>query len=312
GLNWTFVYSEAVTAGTTAALCNAYAVTMSTAGAETLTYSSGTGTNTVVCTDSATVNSGETVTSGLNYTLGTIADSTGTQPLASISGKAVVNNSTQGIAYNCDTLRGSNSLYYDADNPSGSLLACISGGTSTVTLTTGVTVSTDWGAGNSLKNDGAQNHYADIPVPSAVTPGNMHAEFNLHTGGTLPTVGLWDMFDWTNGPTAIYAQIQKTTGNAYRLKITYINGTTSVGYNTPSGTYSTMDINTTYHIIVDASATTGQLSASFLGTSSTSTGQTVSNFTPGATGMRFGEDLGSGPAAQTWYIDNITMKPSVQ
>jgi len=101
GSNWTFVYSGAVTASTTAALCNAYSVTMSTAGAETLTYSSGTGTNTVVCTGSVTVNSGETVTSGLNYTPGTITD-IATNALASISGKAVVNNSTQGtVAWSC-------------------------------------------------------------------------------------------------------------------------------------------------------------------------------------------------------------------
>ena len=93
GVTWTFVFSENVAIG---AGGNAgWAVSTSTAGAETLTYSSGAGSNTLTYTGSPTVNSGETITSGLNYTQPThgITDTAGND-LASIAGASVTNNST--------------------------------------------------------------------------------------------------------------------------------------------------------------------------------------------------------------------------
>ena len=96
GTTWTFTYDEAVQADTNAELCTDYAVTMSLAGAISLTYSSGTGTDTIVCTGSPTVASGETISSGLNYTPGSIVD-LADNALASISSRTsgFTNNSTQ-------------------------------------------------------------------------------------------------------------------------------------------------------------------------------------------------------------------------
>lgn len=90
GSTWTFTYDEAVTATTTADLCDDYAVSMSTAGAITLAYSADDGTGTVTCTGSPAVVNGETVTSGLNYTPGTIVDASA-NALALITGRAVTN-----------------------------------------------------------------------------------------------------------------------------------------------------------------------------------------------------------------------------
>ena len=94
GTTWTYVYNEAVQAATTAALCNAYTSTWTVAGAVTQAYASGTGTDTIVCTGSPAVGSGDTVSAGLDYTQGTIvAASNGTTALANISGHAVINSS---------------------------------------------------------------------------------------------------------------------------------------------------------------------------------------------------------------------------
>lgn len=98
GDTWTFTYSEIVTATDNGDMCDGYTVTMSTAGALTFTYSSGTrGSDSVfTCTGSATVLSGETISTGLDYTQGTIADNV-TNALAAIDDKTTgfTNNSTQ-------------------------------------------------------------------------------------------------------------------------------------------------------------------------------------------------------------------------
>jgi hypothetical protein len=76
GDDWTFTYSEVVTATDDGDMCDGYTVTMSTAGALTFTYLSGTrGSDSVFhCTSSSAIVSGETITSGIDYTPGTIAD----------------------------------------------------------------------------------------------------------------------------------------------------------------------------------------------------------------------------------------------
>jgi hypothetical protein len=99
GDTWTFTYDEIVTATDDGDMCDGYTVTMSTAGAITFTYASGTrGSDSVfTCTGSATVNSGETISTGLDYTQGTITD-VATNALAAIDDKTTgfTNNSTQG------------------------------------------------------------------------------------------------------------------------------------------------------------------------------------------------------------------------
>jgi hypothetical protein len=74
---------------------------MTTAGAITLSYSSGSGGSSVVCTGSPTVNSGDTVANGgVDYTTvaNGIEDAAGND-LASFTNKDVTNNSTQGTSY---------------------------------------------------------------------------------------------------------------------------------------------------------------------------------------------------------------------
>lgn len=94
GTTWTFVFSEIVSIG--AGGSAGWAVTMANAGAVTLTYASGSGSTTLVYTGNVTVYTGDTVSSGLNYTQpgNGIEDAKGND-LANISGKAVTNNTTQ-------------------------------------------------------------------------------------------------------------------------------------------------------------------------------------------------------------------------
>ena len=96
GTSWTFVYDRAMTCATTSNCCDDYAVTTSTQGAITLSYASGSTTGTIVCSGSPTVQSGETITAGLDYTTvaNGIEDDSG-DDLASINDHAVVNNSIQ-------------------------------------------------------------------------------------------------------------------------------------------------------------------------------------------------------------------------
>ena len=77
--------------------CGGFSVTMTDAGAIALTYSSGDGTSTLVYTGDVTVQSGDTVSSGLDYTQpgDGIEDADGND-LATFTGASVSNNSTQG------------------------------------------------------------------------------------------------------------------------------------------------------------------------------------------------------------------------
>lgn len=111
GVTWTFVFSEVVSIG--AGGSAGWVVTMTTAGAITLTYASGTGSTTLIYTGSPTVYSGDTVSVGLNYTQpgNGIEDAVGND-LANISGKAVVNNSTA-VSYS-DVI-----FYWGMENDSG-------------------------------------------------------------------------------------------------------------------------------------------------------------------------------------------------
>lgn len=96
GTTWTFVFDQSVSIG--AGGNSGWAVTMITAGAITLTYSSGGGSTTLVYTGGTTVNSGDTVSVGLNYTQpgNGIEATTGGADVVTFTSHAVINNSTQG------------------------------------------------------------------------------------------------------------------------------------------------------------------------------------------------------------------------
>lgn len=89
GVTYTIVFTESVKGF--AAGANGFAITPS-GGVATLTYVSGTGTNTIVFTISRPLDAAETLTA--SYTPGTITDLAGNL-LAGFSGQPVTNNSTQ-------------------------------------------------------------------------------------------------------------------------------------------------------------------------------------------------------------------------
>lgn len=108
GTSWTFAYSENVTCSTTSHCCDDFTAAMTTAGIITLSYASGSGASSVVCTGSPTVNSGDVVANGgVDYTTRAngIEDAAGND-LASFTDHAVTNNSTQG---------GGGAWYYPCD-----------------------------------------------------------------------------------------------------------------------------------------------------------------------------------------------------
>ncbi|BBO80159.1 hypothetical protein DSCO28_07250 [Desulfosarcina ovata subsp. sediminis] len=95
GDTWTFVFTEAIEIGTGGS--GGFAVTMTDAGAITLTYSSGDGTNTLVYSGSTTVESDDTVSDGLDYTQpGDGLENTSGVDLASFTDESVTNNSSIG------------------------------------------------------------------------------------------------------------------------------------------------------------------------------------------------------------------------
>jgi hypothetical protein len=119
GTDRTLVFTEAVTADTTGELCSDWALTWTTAGADSSwTYASGDGTNTVHCAG-VDVGYGDTVSDGLDYTPGTIVDLAGTpNALAAITSAAVTNNTpsdcaTQSVLYSLTgTATGSSATIY--------------------------------------------------------------------------------------------------------------------------------------------------------------------------------------------------------
>jgi hypothetical protein len=137
GTSWTFAYSENVTGSPTSDLCGAYTAAMTTAGAITLTYASGDGTSSVVCTGSPTVNSGDTVANGgVDYTQpgNGIEDAAGND-LASLTDKAVTNNSIQGA---CGTTKTYVASSYRSGFSAGSASTIATSSTVTVTAGNGL------------------------------------------------------------------------------------------------------------------------------------------------------------------------------
>lgn len=109
GTTWTFAYDEPVTCASTANCCDDFTAVMTTAGAITLSYSSGSGSSSVICTGTPLVKSGDTIANGgVDYTTveNGIVDAN-SNDLASFTNKAVANNSTQVDAPTPNTTIGS-------------------------------------------------------------------------------------------------------------------------------------------------------------------------------------------------------------
>ena len=123
----TFTYDEAATASTTADLCDDWSISMTTAGALTLGYSSGDTTTSVVCSIAEDVFDTDTIASA-SYTPGTIAAVDDGGLLASIAdfSTSVTNSSSESSG-------GGTSTYlfrYDSDNVLGDDYAYVDSGNS--------------------------------------------------------------------------------------------------------------------------------------------------------------------------------------
>jgi hypothetical protein len=144
GETWTLAFNENVTIG--AGGSGGWAVTMSVAGSVGLTYSSGDGTSSLVYTGDTVVNSGETVSSGLDYTQpGDGIEDTSGNDLANISSHAVTNNSTQGGGYATPTRVDFDSLYTGTFSADVSVSA--SSGDTVILITTGTPTQNVTGVG---------------------------------------------------------------------------------------------------------------------------------------------------------------------
>ncbi|MDY6904073.1 MAG: hypothetical protein SWH61_05240 [Thermodesulfobacteriota bacterium] len=95
GDTWTLVFTEAVNIGSGGS--GGFAITMTDAGVVELTYSSGEGSNTLIYTGDVTVQAGDTVASGLDYTQpGDGIENTTGFDLETFTGESIVNSSTVG------------------------------------------------------------------------------------------------------------------------------------------------------------------------------------------------------------------------
>jgi len=108
GQSWTFAYSEAMHCDTLSNCCDDFVAAMTSAGSIALSYSSGSGTASIVCTGSPIVYFDDTVANGgVDYTTVTNGiENSENIDLGSFTDKAVTNNSTQTTSYGIVTGSG--------------------------------------------------------------------------------------------------------------------------------------------------------------------------------------------------------------
>lgn len=190
GTSWTFAYSEAVTCTSTPNCCDDFTAAMTIAGAITLSYASGSGSNSVVCTGTPTVGIGDTIANGgADYTTVSngIEDATGND-LASFTDKAVTNNSAVG-----DSCTGTLLFSWHGettDVTTGTPSGCSVGDT-TGTAVSSATISTDqyWDGSHSVSIPTGDDYYIfsvsgnDIFSP---TEGTIYMKIRAHTFASGP------------------------------------------------------------------------------------------------------------------------------
>jgi hypothetical protein len=233
GTDRTLVFTEAVTADTTGELCSDWALTWTTAGADSSwTYASGDGTNTVHCAG-ADVGYGDTVSDGLDYTPGTIVDLAGTpNALAAITSAAVTNNTPE--PYN---------LYWSADAD-----GTIEHPAITATLYNGASIVAGGVSGNYVST-AAYNSYSWVPITTSEVDIN----------------GIWRIRVWMRQPagaaeSAIF-NFRGQTGNAYALwntsgNLTFYYGSDYASFYAAGGEFNLAD-DTWYHFEFYVNNTTG-------------------------------------------------------
>lgn len=267
GTTWTLVFDEPVSIG--AGGSDGWAVTMTTAGAVTLTYASGSGSTTLIYTGSPTVNSGDTVATGLDYTQpgDGIEDASGND-LATISSNAVVNNSTQGTGFSDNFNRA------DA-NPIGG----------------------NWTTPPAYVN--AMKIVSNAAYGTSTSP-NMafwnHDSFNADQWSQATVVGN----TYLNGPAV---RINGTTGNCYALLVTSTNGLRL--YAISSGSYypltSIYAISTPLGSVLKISVTGSSITCYLNGTHIADLDTTDTGITSGQPGIT---SYSSSPGVDDWSAGN--------
>ena len=226
GTSYTFTYNQAVQADTTAHLCSPYSLTWTTAGAVTFhSYSSGTGTTTVKCNANPAVNSGDTVSAGLNYSSAYIVASSGGAALLAISGKSVTNNSTRGGTNLTVDIWQSFELAGATPDATNLLASDHKNGSETWTVMTGVTNVTGASKNmistvNTLTDSGTYGIACDIG-------NNGRIWVDLHAVPTSVSTGFWYK---GNPGTPDFADIYMASNDGYATtNIVSVRNTNTTG-----------------------------------------------------------------------------------
>lgn len=211
GATWTFVYSEAVEADTTAELCTDYSVTMSIVGAITLAYASGTGTDTVVCTGDKVVTDNETATAGLDYTPGSVVNG-GAESLAAINDDSVTNDSIITVKFVAAQDQTYTAAVLDLTDANWDIGLLIPAGATGVTFDR-VTLVNPYASGLALRAD-----------------ETLFGTGTLYSGTATIANGAMFSFDNTTPVAFAYmdnqdlSQYEKLSGNRYRITVTDSTG----------------------------------------------------------------------------------------
>lgn len=209
----------------------------------------------------------------------------------------------------CTDKLGSYSIYYDADHPSGTTVACISGGTTNVTFMTGITADAAWnitaGGTYGIMYNGAINTYLSVP-PTGMSINSGRVEYKFKTPATMPIddIAEWEWFYDASNQVKMYLNI---SGATWQLVATHIGGGTSTQVLTA---FVSLVPDTTYYAVVDWSTVTGVLYADLNGATNTAT--TVTTGTTPTNPVRFGEDQAGKNPSTNWGFDDIKMGASQQ
>jgi len=213
-----------------------------------------------------------------------------------------------GEADYCADKLGSYSLYYDADHPDGTTTACISGGTTAVTIS-GVTVdaSANMTSGGTygIIWDGALDHFLSIPAVG-ITPSNGRIELNFKFNSAEASANV-GIIEWRySSGERIKVNLVRSAGPVWKLELFHADGSNVSVYTADTDLTS----GTAVLIILDWSSSTGNLFASLNGVSATIAGGGA--FTTPATGVILGEDLSGSTSSTAVSFDDIKLSGSQQ
>lgn len=228
----------------------------------------------------------------------------------------IITSSGGGADYCVDKL-GSYSLYYDADHPGGTAVACKIGGSSSVTLVISdinTTVNNTGGGTYGILHSGS-NSYARIPVvDSGLTPTNGKVSFDIKLPASMPTADI-SLFEYGNTVNAngLFVKLQYNATGAggqpgFRANVNHCDGSTT-NANT-SYLASTVLADSWVTISADWNSTTGFVNATMTGATNGHVSGAISAFTD-TTYIYFGENI-MNFSTYNHGVDNIKTGTSQQ